>query len=146
MNSTRTHSSDLANIDVLHRRSVARYGFIHSAGVLQDSMLMNMTWEKFETVFSPPWASTSGHKRVRSKHHAALFLHYALEQNPQKDFRFMWNFSSTSVYGNMGQLNYSGSNSFLDVLTRHRKASISAPKKLRLQARTQGYLPNPLCA
>lgn len=91
-------------------------------------MLMNMTWEKFETVFSPPWASTSGHKRVRSKHHAALFLHYALEQNPQKDFRFMWNFSSTSVYGNMGQLNYSGSNSFLDVLTRHRKASISAQK------------------
>eukprot|EP00438_Fugacium_kawagutii_P012776 Skav223620 [mRNA] locus=scaffold3504:8139:17768:- [translate_table: standard] len=57
-----------------------------------------------------------------SKHHAALYLHYALEQNPQKDFRFMWNFSSTSVYGNMGQLNYSGSNSFLDVLTRHRKA------------------------
>mmetsp|Transcript_59696 Transcript_59696/g.94513 ORF Transcript_59696/g.94513 Transcript_59696/m.94513 type:complete len:612 (+) Transcript_59696:58-1893(+) len=85
------------------------YGFIHSAGVLQDSMLMNLTWEKFETVF-------------QSKHHAALFLHYALEQNPQKDFRFMWNFSSTSVYGNMGQLNYSGSNSFLDVLTRHRKA------------------------
>eukprot|EP00435_Cladocopium_sp_Y103_P038152 s3009_g10.t1 len=85
------------------------YGFIHSAGVLQDSMLMNLTWEKFETVY-------------QSKHHAALFLHYALEQNPQKDFRFMWNFSSTSVYGNMGQLNYSGSNSFLDVLTRHRKA------------------------
>lgn len=27
------------------------YGFIHSAGVLQDSMLMNLTWEKFETVF-----------------------------------------------------------------------------------------------
>ncbi|CAJ1457288.1 unnamed protein product [Effrenium voratum] len=84
-------------------------GFIHSAGVLQDSMLMNMTWEKFETVFA-------------SKHHAALYLHDALEKNPQKDFRFMWNFSSTSVYGNMGQLNYSGSNSFLDVLTRHRKA------------------------
>ncbi|CAK9001333.1 unnamed protein product [Durusdinium trenchii] len=85
------------------------YGFIHSAGVLQDSMLMNLTWEKFETVY-------------QSKHHAALFLHYALENNPQKNFQFMWNFSSTSVYGNMGQLNYSGSNSFLDVLTRHRKA------------------------
>lgn len=27
------------------------YGFIHSAGVLQDSMLMNLTGEKFETVF-----------------------------------------------------------------------------------------------
>jgi len=84
-------------------------GFIHSAGVLQDSMLMNLTWEKFETVY-------------QSKHHAALFLHQAIELNPQKDLRFLWNFSSTSVYGNMGQLNYSGSNSFLDVLTRHRKA------------------------
>eukprot|EP00439_Symbiodinium_sp_Y106_P043491 s3175_g5.t1 len=84
-------------------------GFIHSAGVLQDSMLMNLTWEKFETVY-------------QSKHHAALFLHQAMELNPQKDLRFLWNFSSTSVYGNMGQLNYSGSNSFLDVLTRHRKA------------------------
>ena len=69
---------------------------------------MNLTWEKFETVY-------------QSKHHAALFLHQAMELNPQKDLRFLWNFSSTSVYGNMGQLNYSGSNSFLDVLTRHRK-------------------------
>ena len=70
------------------------------------------------------------HGLLRSKHHAALFLHYALEQNPQKDFRFMWNFSSTSVYGNMGQLNYSGSNSFLDVLTRHRKVPQT---RMRLQ-------------
>ncbi|CAE7411338.1 ppsC [Symbiodinium pilosum] len=84
-------------------------GFIHSAGVLRDSMLMNLTWDRFEDVF-------------QSKHHAALYLHEALETHPQKDLRFMWNFSSTSVYGNMGQLNYSGSNSFLDVLTRHRKA------------------------
>ncbi|CAE7894453.1 unnamed protein product, partial [Symbiodinium necroappetens] len=57
-------------------------GFIHSAGVLQDSMLMNLTWEKFETVY-------------QSKHHAALFLHQAIELNPQKDLRFLWNFSST---------------------------------------------------
>ena len=164
------------------------YGFIHSAGVLQDSMLMNLTWEKFETVFQSlgnrvsPCQTSGGnqtslrcfpvfkiltvfyspispispsqspdvsrclqmspdvsrclqmspvlHGLLRSKHHAALFLHYALEQNPQKDFRFMWNFSSTSVYGNMGQLNYSGSNSFLDVLTRHRKVPQT---RMRLQ-------------
>ena len=74
---------------------------------------MNLTWEKFETVY-------------QSKHHAALFLHQAIELNPQKDLRFLWNFSSTSVYGNMGQLNYSGSNSFLDVLTRHRKVPAPA--------------------
>lgn len=145
------------------------YGFIHSAGVLQDSMLMNLTWEKFETVFqclvlhkntvmvgcseyglaififmvrthfcrntTPEcWilsTSVISTWSVRSKHHAALFLHYALEQYPQKDFRFMWNFSSTSVYGNMGQLNYSGSNSFLDVLTRHRKVGITLKSWVR---------------
>ena len=43
----------------------------------------------------------------------------------------MWNFSSTSVYGNMGQLNYSGSNSFLDVLTRHRKVGITLKSWVR---------------
>merc|ERR1719453_590375 len=35
---------------------------------------------------------------------------------------FLWMFSSIAAYGNMGQWNYSGSNSFLDSLCRHRKA------------------------
>jgi len=84
-------------------------GFIHSAGVLRDSMLGNLTWEKFEDVFY-------------SKHFAALYMHDALERMKQPSLRFFWNFSSVSTYGNMGQLNYSGSNAFLDGLTRHRKA------------------------
>jgi len=83
-------------------------GIIHSAGVLQDSMLFNMTWEKFETSFNP-------------KSRAALYIHDALErfENP---IEFFWVFSSGAVYGNMGQLNYSASNSFLDGLVRHRRA------------------------
>lgn len=84
-------------------------GFIHSAGVLQDSMLINLTWEKFETVFD-------------SKHRAALYVHDALERFENPDFGFFWLFSSTSVWGNMGQTNYSGSNAFLDALARHRTA------------------------
>jgi len=84
-------------------------GFIHSAGVLQDSMLMNLNWDKFETVFE-------------SKHYAALYLHDGLERFSNPLLRFLWLFSSTSVYGNMGQINYSGSNAFLDALTRHRNA------------------------
>merc|ERR1719414_558480 len=40
--------------------------------------------------------------------------------NPK--LHFFWLFSSTSVYGNPGQLNYSGSNAFLDGLARHRRA------------------------
>jgi len=84
-------------------------GFIHSAGILQDAILMNQTWEKFEAVFE-------------AKSRAALFLHDALERHSNPGFEFFWMFSSTAVYGNMGQLNYSASNSFLDGLARHRRA------------------------
>eukprot|EP00930_Biecheleria_cincta_P059519 TRINITY_DN45236_c0_g1_i1.p1 TRINITY_DN45236_c0_g1~~TRINITY_DN45236_c0_g1_i1.p1 ORF type:complete len:650 (-),score=116.33 TRINITY_DN45236_c0_g1_i1:125-2074(-) len=85
-------------------------GFIHSAGVLQDSMLPNQTWEKFEAVYD-------------SKHRAALYLHDALERMNNPKLAFFWVFSSTSAYGNMGQANYSASNSCLDGLIRHRVAS-----------------------
>lgn len=84
-------------------------GFIHSAGVLRDTMLSGLTWDKFEDVFD-------------SKHRGALYLHESLEKIPQKDFQFMWLFSSVAVFGNMGQMNYSGSNGFLDALARHRSA------------------------
>lgn len=84
-------------------------GFIHSAGILQDSMLMNQSWEKFDAVFE-------------AKSRAALFIHDALERYANPKLKFMWLFSSNSVYGNMGQLNYSASNSFLDGLARHRRA------------------------
>lgn len=84
-------------------------GFIHSAGVLQDAMLINQTWEKFDAVFE-------------AKSRAAAFLHDALEKNSNPKLKFLWLFSSTSVYGNMGQLNYSASNSWLDALARHRLA------------------------
>nr|AQS99204.1 type I polyketide synthase ketoyl reductase domain protein [Gambierdiscus polynesiensis] len=84
-------------------------GFIHSAGILQDSMLYNQTWEKFDAVFE-------------SKSRAALYVHDALERFENPDLEFFWMFSSMAVYGNMGQLNYSASNSFLDGLARHRRA------------------------
>lgn len=84
-------------------------GFIHSAGILQDSMLYNQTWEKFDAVFE-------------AKSRAALFLHDALERYENPGLEFFWLFSSVAVFGNMGQLNYSASNSFLDGLARHRRA------------------------
>mmetsp|Transcript_33054 Transcript_33054/g.103098 ORF Transcript_33054/g.103098 Transcript_33054/m.103098 type:complete len:608 (-) Transcript_33054:515-2338(-) len=84
-------------------------GFIHSAGIIQDSMLFNQTWEKFEAVLD-----------VKSR--AALFLHEALERMENPGLEFFWMFSAGAVYGNMGQLNYSAANSFLDGLARHRRA------------------------
>eukprot|EP00443_Scrippsiella_acuminata_P000374 CAMPEP_0115229834 /NCGR_PEP_ID=MMETSP0270-20121206/32405_1 /TAXON_ID=71861 /ORGANISM="Scrippsiella trochoidea, Strain CCMP3099" /LENGTH=617 /DNA_ID=CAMNT_0002644409 /DNA_START=56 /DNA_END=1909 /DNA_ORIENTATION=- len=84
-------------------------GIIHSAGVLQDSMLMNLAWDKCEDVFN-------------SKHRPALFIHGALERFKNPNLKFFWMFSSVAVYGNMGQWNYSGSNAFLDGIARHRVA------------------------
>lgn len=84
-------------------------GFIHSAGVLKDQMLRNLEWEQVEAVFDP-------------KHRAALYIHEALLKFPNPDLLFFWMFSSIAAYGNMGQFNYSGSNSFLDSLARHRRA------------------------
>lgn len=84
-------------------------GFVHSAGVLEDSMIAGQTWEKFMNVFN-------------SKHFPALYLHQALETFEQKDFQWLWLFGSMAEYGNMGQVNYSGSNGFLAALARHRTA------------------------
>lgn len=85
-------------------------GFIHSAGILKDSMIPNQTWEKFTDVYA-------------AKHWAALYLHEALERYSNPNLKFFWMFSSTSVYGSMGQINYSSSNSYMDALARHRVAT-----------------------
>merc|ERR1712061_866891 len=71
--------------------------------------ILNQTAEKFEKVFE-------------SKSRAATYVHDALNRFKNPDLEFFWMFSSCAVYGNPGQLNYSGSNSFLDGLSRHRRA------------------------
>jgi len=84
-------------------------GVLHAAGVLQDAMLFNQTWEKYEMVFDP-------------KSRAALYLHEALEKDENPGLEFFWLFSSTAVYGNPSATNYSCANAYLDALARHRKA------------------------
>merc|ERR1711953_1484414 len=86
------------------------YGIIHSAGVLQDKMLISLTWDTFDTVWD-------------AKSRAAMYLHEALEVHDNPNLNFFWMFSSSAVYGNPGQMNYSASNSYLDALCRHRRAT-----------------------
>lgn len=83
--------------------------FIHSAGVLRDSMLPNQTWQKYEDVYN-------------SKHRGALYVHEALMVHRNPGIH-VWLFSSDSVYGNQSATNYSGSNSFQDSLCRHNRAN-----------------------
>jgi hypothetical protein len=83
-------------------------GYVHSAGVLADGMLFNLKWDSFDTVWNP---------KSRAAHH----LHLAFEKY-DAPLKFFWMFSSVAVYGSMGQLNYSSSNSYMDALARHRRA------------------------
>ena len=57
---------------------------------------------------------------VRLQHRAALEIHDAMERYENPDSESFRNFSSTAAYGNMGQINYSGSNTIIDCLARHR--------------------------
>mmetsp|Transcript_73048 Transcript_73048/g.169345 ORF Transcript_73048/g.169345 Transcript_73048/m.169345 type:complete len:620 (-) Transcript_73048:96-1955(-) len=82
-------------------------GLIHTAGLVKDSMLEDLTYDKVEAVFKP-------------KHQAALHLHTALERH-ENNLLFFWLFSHTCVYGtSMGLGALPGTNACLDALARHR--------------------------
>lgn len=104
--------------DVTQQDSIERFvadcspnlaGIIHTAGILQDAMLQNQTWEKMEVTLG-------------CKSRAALYLHDALERHSNPRLELFWVFSTNSVYGNSGQVNYAGANFYLDGLMRHRVA------------------------
>lgn len=82
-------------------------GVIHTAGVVQDELLLRMTAETFQRVLRP---------KVRG----GWLLHHLLKDYPL-DFFVL--FSSTgSVIASLGQGNYAAANAFLDALAHHRHA------------------------
>jgi acyl transferase domain-containing protein/acyl carrier protein len=82
-------------------------GIVHSVGVLDDGVLLQQTWERFERVLRP---------KVRG----AWNLHTATEGIPLDCFIL---FSSTaSVLGSPGQGNHAAANAFLDAFAHHRRA------------------------
>ncbi|BDD06935.1 SDR family NAD(P)-dependent oxidoreductase [Aureibacter tunicatorum] len=81
-------------------------GIIHSAAVLADSTIANLTEERFKQVFNP-------------KVLGAWNLHKASEGQPL-DFFLMLS-SISSVFGLPGQANYSAANNFLDKLAIYRQ-------------------------
>ncbi len=82
-------------------------GIFHTAGVLDDGMLMQQTWERFATVFAPKAAG-------------AWHLHQ-LTHDRQLD-QFVLFSSIASTLGSAGQSNYSAANAFLDGLAHERRA------------------------
>jgi acyl carrier protein len=82
-------------------------GIVHAAGVIDDGVLLQQNWARFETVFAP-------------KVLGAWHLHTRTLEAP---LDFFVTFSSmVTVVGAPGQGNYAAANAFLDALAHHRRA------------------------
>ncbi|GFZ92567.1 type I polyketide synthase [Okeania sp. KiyG1] len=81
-------------------------GIIHAAGVLDDGVLQNLSWQQFKKVIAP---------KVQGTWH----LHQLTKDLPL-DF-FVCFSSMTSMLGNLGQGNYAAANGFMDAIIRYRR-------------------------
>ena len=80
-------------------------GVIHAAGLLDDALLANQDWDRFQRVMAPKVAG-------------AWNLHCLTE-----DLDFFVTFSSAvALLGSPGQANYAAANAFLDALAEYRRA------------------------
>ena len=82
-------------------------GVVHAAGVLDDGILLNLSWDRFERVLAP---KTVG----------AWNLH-ALTADRSLDFFVLFS-STASVFGSPGQANHAAANAYLDALAHARHA------------------------
>jgi len=76
-------------------------GIIHSAGVLDDGVLLQQSWDRFVTVFAPKVAGS-------------LLLHQ-LTVSDSLDFFVLFS-SIAAVFGSAGQSNHAAANAFMDTL------------------------------
>ena len=82
-------------------------GVIHGAGLVDDGMLNQMSWQQFSRVMQP-------------KVEGAWYLHQFTKHLPL-DF-FVCFSSIASLLGSPGQGNYAAANAFMDALAYHRRA------------------------
>jgi acyl transferase domain-containing protein/acyl carrier protein/protein-L-isoaspartate O-methyltransferase len=108
----RAVQADVAIYDDMKRAlaslSLPLRGVIHSAGVLNDGVLLEQSWERFEQVMAP-------------KVKGAWTLHLLTKDLPL-DFFVLYS-SAASVLGSPAQSNHAAANAFLDALASERKAA-----------------------
>lgn len=83
------------------------HGVIHAAGVTDDAMLLQQSWQRFEKVMAPKILG------VRNLHH--------FTRDKPLDFFILFS-SITSLLGADGVANYAASNAYLDALAHYRRA------------------------
>jgi len=82
-------------------------GIVHSAGVLDDGVLLHQEWPRFQYVMGP-------------KVNGVWYLH---DRTQHLGLSFFVMFSSVaSLFGSSGQANHSAANAFEDALAYHRRA------------------------
>jgi myxalamid-type polyketide synthase MxaB len=109
-----TYQADLARQQEVERLldHIARFlprlrGIIHAAGVLDDGMLRQLSWERFARVLQPKMAGAWNLHRLTAAMELDFFVQYS---------------SATSILGTPGQGNHAAANAFLDALAWHRRA------------------------
>ncbi len=82
-------------------------GIIHSAGVLDDGVLVQQNWERFRTVLAPKVFGGAILDRISREQPVDLFVLFS---------------SIASVLGSPGQGNHAAANAYLDALAHRRRA------------------------
>jgi acyl transferase domain-containing protein/short-subunit dehydrogenase/acyl carrier protein len=82
-------------------------GIIHTAGILDDGILIQQNWQRFKKVM---------HAKVTGSWNLHQF-----SQNMPLDFFVMYS-SAASLTGNKGQINYAAANAFMDGLAYYRRS------------------------
>jgi myxalamid-type polyketide synthase MxaB len=92
---------------LINNLSLPLRGIIHAAGILDDGLMKNLSWERFQRVLTP-------------KVTGAWHLHLATQNQPLDWFVC---FSSVvSVFGAAAQSNYAVANAFMDNLMNYRRS------------------------
>ena len=108
----RYYKSDITNYESLKNvisNIIEEYGkidvVINCAGIIEDSFILNKKWDSFERVLAPKVTGTINLDRVLEKIKLKYFIVYG---------------SISGVVGNIGQVDYSYANSFIDYFVRYR--------------------------
>lgn len=104
---------DLDSLEQVIAQAKKRYGtldgVIHSAGVLEDNLLVNKNLESLQRVMQPKLQGTVNLDQVTRSEPLDFFLAFS---------------SLTSVLGNPGQCDYGAANGFMDAFIAYRKTLV----------------------